>query len=125
MPKISSRAIEQHEISKQVEVLGTFVGIRPFLEVLCGGILVGNNSDAVDVIQVETSDCFVIILVFGKTAKFNWNLITVYGDAQIAGTTTFLAKLSRLYHDNSLPCLVGEDFNIIRKGCEKNIHSKN
>ena len=37
----------------------------------------------------------------------HWNLITVYGDAQIEGKASFLAELAGLYHDNTLPCLVG------------------
>ena len=49
----------------------------------------------------------------------HWNLITVYGDAQIEGKASFLVELARLYHDNPLPYLVGEDFNIIRNEKEK------
>ena len=60
------------------------------------------------------------MLVFDKNIKMHWNLVTVYGDAQKEGKASFLAELARLYHDNSLPCLVGGDFNIIRNGKEKN-----
>ena len=59
-------------------------------------------------------------LLFDKIAKFNPDLITVYGDAHLEGKTNFLDELARIYHDNPLPCLVGGDFNIIGKSCEKN-----
>lgn len=73
-----------------------------------------------DVVQVEIRVYFVRILVFDKVAKCHWNLITIYGDAQINGKAAFLAELSKVYHDNPQPCLVGGDFNLIRNSSEKN-----
>lgn len=85
-----------------------------------GGIIFGINGDVMDVIQVEVGEYFDRILVFDKIAKFNWNLITMYGDAQIERKAAFSAELSRVYQDNPLPCLLGGDFNIIGKSYEKN-----
>lgn len=64
-------------------------------------------------IQVECGIYF-IVLVFGKIVKFNWNTITVYGDAQLEGEASLLAELARVYHDNPLPCVVmgGRQYNL-------------
>lgn len=44
-----------------------------------------------------------------------------YGDAQNAGKAAYLAELSGVYQDNAaMPCVIGGDFNIIRKNDEKN-----
>lgn len=73
-----------------------------------------------DVIHVEKGNYFIRTLVYDKIAKFNYNLITIYGDAQVERKLGFLAELARVYHDNPLPSLVGGDCNIITKSCEKN-----
>ena len=59
-------------------------------------------------------------MLFDKLAKFHWNLVTVYGDAQTDGKEVYLAKLSRTYHDNRIPCVIGEGFDIIRYSADKN-----
>ena len=73
------------------------------------------KKDIFDVESIEKGQYFLKILVFDKNAKMHCNLITIYEDAQIEEKASFLAELARLYHDNLLPCLVGGDFNIIRK----------
>lgn len=85
-----------------------------------GRILVGINNDVFEVLETEIGDYFVRVLVYDKIAKFRWNLITVYGDAQPERKALFLSELSQVYHDNTLSCLAGGDFNIIRKDTEKN-----
>ena len=85
-----------------------------------GGILVGINNDCFNVIQVEKGVYFVKIHLFDKVAKFSWNLVTVYGDAQKYGKAAFLAELSRFYQDNPQPCVIGGDFNLIKNSSEKN-----
>lgn len=85
-----------------------------------GGILVGINNDSFDLIHVEKGVYFVRMLLYDKTSKFQWNLVTVYGDAQREGKAAFLAELSRIYQDNPQPCVIGGDFNIIRNSSEKN-----
>ena len=34
-------------------------------------------------------------------------LKTVYGDVENDGKPAYLAELSRIYHDNPLPCVIG------------------
>ena len=81
--------------------------------------MVGVNIDNSEVVHSELGEYFVRIIVYERMAKFHWNLIYVYADAQSDGTTSFLAELARVHQDNSIPCLVGGDFNIIRKSDEK------
>lgn len=94
----------------------TLIGIGILQEVT----LVGVNKDYFDVLHAEHGEYFIRIMVFDKIAKFHWNLIDVYGDAQSDRKAGFLAELARVYNDNNIPCLVGGDFNIIRKETEKN-----
>jgi hypothetical protein len=47
-------------------------------------------------------------------------LVLVYEAAQDAQKGKFLAELVRMCEDDSLPMLVGGDFNIIRRRGEKN-----
>lgn len=54
-----------------------------------GGILVGINKDSFDVVQVEHGMYFLRVLVYDKCAKFSWNLVSVYGDAQNEGKASF------------------------------------
>lgn len=92
---------------------------------LSGGILAGINKDYFDVLHIEKGAYFLRALVFDKSAKFHWNLVAVYGDAQADRKASFLAELARLYHDNPIPCLIGGDFNIIRNEKERNKPANN
>lgn len=74
----------------------------------------------IDLEQVGKGVYCVRLLLFDKVAKFHWNLVTIYGDAQNDGKAASLAELSRFYHDNPLPCVVGGDFNILRSSDDKN-----
>jgi hypothetical protein len=49
-----------------------------------------------------------------------WKLVIVYGAAQLEDKEEFLAELGNVCSDQSLPLLVGGDFNIIRFSSEKN-----
>jgi hypothetical protein len=55
-----------------------------------------------------------------KSDGFEWSLVVVYGAAQDAKKGEFLAELVHFCEDDSLPMLVGGDFNIIRRREEKN-----
>ena len=56
----------------------------------------GINANVFEIEQVEKGEYFLRVLLLDKIAKFRWNLITVYGDAQLAGKAAFLAELSRV-----------------------------
>lgn len=68
----------------------------------------GVSKDRFNIEYVDKGVYFLKMLVYDKNIRMHWNLITVYGDAQLEGKACFLAELARLYHDNPLPCLVGE-----------------
>jgi hypothetical protein len=52
--------------------------------------------------------------------QLKWNMVIVYGAAQLEDKEEFLAELGNVCSDQSLPLLVGGDFNIIRFSSEKN-----
>jgi exonuclease III len=85
-----------------------------------GGILVGINSDTLQVLKVNTGDFCVKVHLKCKKDGFEWILVPVYGAAQDIHKATFLAELVRTCESETLPILVGGDFNILRKREDKN-----
>jgi hypothetical protein len=69
---------------------------------------------------VSTGDFCVKLHIKCKRDGFEWILVPVYGAAQDAHKAEFLAELVRICEAETLPMLVGGDFNIIRKREEKN-----
>lgn len=60
------------------------------------------------------------MLLRNKEDNFTWNLVVVYGAAQLDQKRAFLACLAHVCQKNKGPILLGGDFNIIRKESEKN-----
>ena len=85
-----------------------------------GGILVGINSDTLQVKKVETGDYCVKLQLRNKNDGFEWAFIPVYGAAQDSHKFEFLSELVRMCEVEELPKLLGGDFNILRKKEEKN-----
>jgi hypothetical protein len=85
-----------------------------------GGILVGINAATLSVQKVVAGDRCVKFYVKSKADHFCWALVAVYGAAQDESEPEFLAELVRICEEESLPILVGGDFNIIRRQEEKN-----
>jgi hypothetical protein len=83
-------------------------------------MLVGINNQTIKVKNVMTGDRCVRFHVANKSDNFEWALVAVYGAAQDAQKADFLAELVRFCEDDSIPILVGGDFNIIRRQNEKN-----
>ncbi|WVZ77300.1 LOW QUALITY PROTEIN: hypothetical protein U9M48_025183, partial [Paspalum notatum var. saurae] len=63
---------------------------------------------------------FVKFKVRNKSDGFRWLLVFVYGPAQTEPKQAFLAKLAHLCSEETLPMIIGGDFNIIRGPTEKN-----
>jgi exonuclease III len=84
-----------------------------------GGIVVGINSDTLQVLKVDTGDFCVKLHIKCKRDGFEWIMVSVYGAAQDTHKAEFLAELVRTCESKTLPMLVGGDFNIIRKREEK------
>jgi len=60
-----------------------------------------------------------------KEDDFKFNLIAVYGPAQADRKSNFLSELVRVCSKDTLPMVIGGDFNIIRRPYEKNIDNFN
>jgi exonuclease III len=84
-----------------------------------GGILVGINSDTLQVLKVSNGDYCVKLHIKCKNDGFEWIFVPVYGAAQEVHKSAFLAELVRTCEHEPLPMLVGGDFNIIQKREEK------
>jgi hypothetical protein len=69
---------------------------------------------------VETSDYCVKFKMRSKHDGFEWVFILVYGASQDNHKHEFLAELVRMCESESLPLLLGGDFNILRSRKEKN-----
>jgi hypothetical protein len=78
-----------------------------------GGILVGINVTNFTVQDVVAGDKCVKFYVTSKLDNFKWALVAVYGAAQDEHKADFLAELVRICENETLPILVGGDFNII------------
>ena len=71
----------------------------------------GVNNDSFEILNVEKGVYCIRTLLLDKKAKFECNLIIVYADAQNVGKATYMAEISRIYHDNVVaPCLGGGRF---------------
>jgi hypothetical protein len=81
---------------------------------------VGINNETLGVTNIVTGDFCVKLYVTCKKDGFQWALVAVYGAAQDKHKAAFLAELARICDDDSLPIMVGGDFNIIRRQEEKN-----
>jgi hypothetical protein len=55
-----------------------------------------------------------------KADNFKWILMVVYGPAWDDFKLAFLAELVRTCQQNTLPTLIGGDFNILRSSKDKN-----
>jgi hypothetical protein len=90
-----------------------------------GGILAGFNSNSLMVKKVDPGDFSVKFHLRSKLDGFEWAFVAVYGAAQDAHKPPFLAELVRICENETLPMLVGGDFNIIRSPQEKNNNNYN
>ena len=88
-------------------------------------MLIGINSATLQVRNVEAGDFCVKLSIRSKGDCFDWVFVSVYGTAKDAQKHAFLAKLARICEKESLPMLVGGDFNMIRKPEEKNNNNFN
>ena len=79
-----------------------------------GGILVGFNSAMLAVQTVVCGDFCVKVHLKSKDDGFLWALVVVYGAAQDDKKPEFLSELVLICDNETLPMVVGGDFNIIR-----------
>jgi hypothetical protein len=87
---------------------------------LSGGILVGINTETLRVNKVDLGDLCVKNHMKCRNDSFQWILVPVYGEAQDNLKHEFLAYLVGVCENETLPFLVGGDFNILRRREDKN-----
>ena len=85
-----------------------------------GGMLIGLNAATLQVKNVDVGDYCVKFYVKSKSDSFEWVLVSAYGAAQDDQKSFFLAEIVRMCEKETLPMMVGGDFNIIRNPTEKN-----
>ena len=72
-----------------------------------GGILLGVNSNSMDVLAVSDADFHIKFHIRNKVDNFIWSLVAVYGAAQEEYKASFLRELVNLAEDNPHPILIG------------------
>lgn len=87
---------------------------RPF-----GGILLGVDLDVFDIGAIDEGEFYVKFKVCNKSDSFKWALTVVYGPAQFERKEAFLTELVQMANHETLPILIGGDFNILRHPREK------
>jgi exonuclease III len=85
-----------------------------------GGMLVGVDLQVVDIGAIHEGDYYVKFHLCNKADSFKWVLVAVYGPAQDDQKESFLAELVNMCSHESLPFMIGDDFNIMRRSEEKN-----
>nr|AAR01724.1 hypothetical protein [Oryza sativa Japonica Group] len=84
-----------------------------------GGLLLGINLLNFDVGLIDEGDFYVKFHLCNRADKFKWALVLVYGLAQNENKDKFLAELVNMCSRETLPILIGGDFNILRSPNEK------
>ena len=84
-----------------------------------GGILLGVDLQVFDIGAIAEGDFYVKFTLRCKNDGFKFVLYTVYGTAQYQNKQTFLAELANTCSKESLPYLIGGDFNIMRRPEDK------
>jgi exonuclease III len=85
-----------------------------------GGILLGVDLDVFDIGAIDEGEFYVKFKVCNKSDSFKWALTVVYGPAQFERKEAFLTELVQMANHETLPILIGGDFNILRHPHEKN-----
>jgi hypothetical protein len=85
-----------------------------------GGILLGIDLDVFYIGAIDEEDFYVKFTLCNKCDCFRWSLIAIYGLAQNDKKEAFLLELVQMARHETLPILIGGDFNILRGPHEKN-----
>jgi hypothetical protein len=83
-------------------------------------MILGINLLSLDIGKIEEGDFFIRFKVRHREDDFKFNLISVYGPAQMDQKSHFLSEVVRVCSKEALPIVIGGDFNIIRRPDEKN-----
>lgn len=84
-----------------------------------GGILLGADMSYFDIGAIDEGDFYVKFLLRNKAADFKFSVFVVYGPAQQQDKEAFLIEMANVCSRESLPYIIGGDFNIMRHPDEK------
>jgi exonuclease III len=85
-----------------------------------GGMLLGINLVIFDIGEIDEGDFLICFKLRHKHDDIKFNLISVYGPAQLDQKSNFLSEFLRICSKETLPLVIGGDFSIIRRPGEKN-----
>ena len=88
-------------------------------------MLLGINLAFYDVGEIEEGEFYIRFKLRDKEEDFKFNLVSIYGQAQNEYKDNFLSELVRMCSKETLPIIIGGDFNIIRGPDEKNNNNYN
>jgi hypothetical protein len=75
-----------------------------------GGMILGINLLTLDVGEIEEGDFFIRFKVRLREDEFKFNLISVFGPAQVDQKSQFLSETVRVCSKEALPIVIGGDF---------------
>jgi exonuclease III len=85
-----------------------------------GGLLLGVKLESFEIEQVEVAGYFIGCLIRNRLTNFRFKILNVYGPAQHELSMEFILDLSNFCSKESLPILMGGDFNLIRSHKDRN-----
>ena len=80
----------------------------------------GVNLLTYDIGEIEEGEFLVRFKLRNREDDFKWNLVQVYGPAQQEHKERFLMEVVQMCSKQTLPIILGGDFNIILGPWEKN-----
>lgn len=84
-----------------------------------GGILGGVKSCTFNITGTSQGDFHIKIQLFDTKLLLSWALIFIYGAAQEEHKQEFLIELAAVCSDQTIPILIGGDFNLLSSFQEK------
>lgn len=81
----------------------------------------GVRNDNLEIEQADMADYFMATLIRNRITNVRFWVVNVYGPAQHEKSGDFLQELSAFCDKESLPLLLGGDFNLIRSDKERNV----
>ena len=84
-----------------------------------GGMLLGVDLSTFDIGAISEGDYYVKFTLRNKCDGFKWVLYAVYGPAQQEHKESFLIELANSCSRETLPYVIGGDFNIMRRPEDK------
>jgi hypothetical protein len=84
------------------------------------GLITGVKMDDFEIEQSTVSTFFIAILVRNRLSNYRYWVMNVYGPAHHDLSEGFIQDIKDFCDEQSLPILMGGDFNLIRNNNERN-----